>query len=60
MQPGSLVRTKYPDVGIRKGSIGMVMSVDAFGFYTVSFAALGPADQRVLRRPRLEAFNERR
>jgi hypothetical protein len=54
MQPGSLVRTRKPGIGIPKGSIGLVTRVDEIptcgdSICTVSLAAPGPrAPQRYL------------
>jgi hypothetical protein len=65
MQPGSLVRTRQPGVGIPKGSIGLVTRVDEIptcgdSICTVSLARLGPSATKRYLGCHLEVISERR
>jgi hypothetical protein len=63
MQPGSLVRTRQPGIGIPKGSIGLVTRVDEIPtgeICTVSLAGLGPGVPKRYLGCHLEVISERR
>jgi hypothetical protein len=63
MQPGSLVRTRKPGIGIPKGSIGLITRVEEIPtgiVCTVSLAGLGPRAPKRYLGCHLEVISERR